>query len=120
VLRAAVLVARSDPDSKFAQIQKINAHWPRHGSSSRQLFAFQSAVSIALTPYCNIVWLCRGVSKHTVINVKNPPALSLGENRVYFGLWALMKSPLLLSSDLPSLVPEVIDIINNTDVIAVK
>jgi len=55
-----------------------------------------------------------------VINVKNPPALSVGENRVYFGLWALMKSPLLLSSDLPSLVPEVIDIINNTDVIAVK
>jgi alpha-galactosidase len=55
-----------------------------------------------------------------VINVKNPPALSLGENRVYFCLWALMKSPLLLSSDLPSLVPEVIDIINNTDVIAVK
>lgn len=27
----------------------------------------------------------------SMINVKNPPALSLGENRVYFGLWAIMK-----------------------------
>jgi hypothetical protein len=88
--------------------------------AAAKLFAFQYVGSIGLTPCCNIVWLCRCVSKQTVINVKNPPALSLGENRVYFGLWALMKSPLLLSSDLPSLVPEVIDIINNTDVIAVK
>ena len=79
-------------------------------------------------PICRLYWtdtllqhrLVVSCSNHTVINVKNPPALSVGENRVYFGLWALMKSPLLLSSDLPSLVPEVIDIINNTDVIAVK
>ena len=35
-------------------------------------------------------------------------------------MWALMKSPLLLSSDLPSLVPEVVDIINNTEIIAIK
>jgi len=40
-----------------------------------------------------------------MINIKNPPALSLGENRVYFGLWSLMKAPLLLSSNLPTLVP---------------
>ena len=26
-----------------------------------------------------------------MINVKNPPALTLGENRVYFGLWSIMK-----------------------------
>lgn len=55
-----------------------------------------------------------------MINVKNPPSLSLGENRVYFGLWALMKAPLLLSSDLPSLVPEVLTIINNTEVIQIN
>ena len=58
--------------------------------------------------------------KFTVINVKNPPALSLGENRVYFGLWSLMKSPLLLSSDLPSLTPDLLAIVNNTEVIAIK
>ena len=55
-----------------------------------------------------------------MINVKNPPALSLGENRVYFGLWAIMKSPLLLSSNLPTLVPELTSIINNTEVISVN
>ncbi len=60
------------------------------------------------------------VRQFAVINVKNPPALSLGENRVYFGLWSLMKSPLLLSSDLPSLTPELLAIVNNTEVIAIK
>lgn len=53
-----------------------------------------------------------------MINVKNPPGLSLGENRFYFGIWAIMKAPLLLSSDLPMLIPEVTAIINNTEVIA--
>jgi hypothetical protein len=63
-------------------------------------------------------------------NPKQPPpassgqgglgAFELGENRVYFGLWALMKAPLLLSADLPSLDQAVIDIVNNTDVIAVN
>ena len=55
-----------------------------------------------------------------MINVKNPPALSFGENRIYFGLWSIMKAPLLLSSDLPTLVPELIAIVNNTEVIAMN
>ena len=62
-----------------------------------------------------------------MINVQNPPdsptsagSLSLGENRVYFGLWSIMKAPLLLSTHLPDLVPELIDIINNTEVIAIN
>ena len=55
-----------------------------------------------------------------MINVKNPPALSLGENRIYFGLWSIMKAPLLLSSDLPTLTPAVIAIVNNTEVIAMN
>ena len=46
--------------------------------------------------------------------------LSLGENRVYFGLWAIMKSPLLLSADLPRLAPEVLAIVNNSALIAVN
>ena len=39
---------------------------------------------------------------------------------VHVGLWAIMKSPLLLSSDLPSLVPALIQMVNNTEVIAVN
>ena len=35
---------------------------------------------------------------------------------VHVGLWAIMKSPLLLSSDLPSLVPALIQMVNNTEV----
>lgn len=74
-----------------------------------------------------------GFNDPDMINVKNPaPAnatgkdknkpwyLPLGENRIYFGLWAIMKAPLLLSSDLPNLKPEVIAIVNNSDVIAVR
>ena len=45
---------------------------------------------------------------------------SLGENRVYFGLWAIMKAPLLLSADLPNLIPDLIAIANNTEIIAVN
>ena len=62
-----------------------------------------------------------------MINVGNPSPdgdkgghMTLGESRVYFGLWAIMKAPLLLSSNLPHLVPEVIAIVNNTDIIAVN
>jgi len=55
-----------------------------------------------------------------MIHLQNPPALSLGENRVYFGLWALMKSPLLLSSNLTALRADVLSIANNTAVIAVN
>lgn len=39
---------------------------------------------------------------------------TLGENRLYFGLWAMMKSPLLLSADLPNLSTDVVTIINNS------
>ena len=62
-----------------------------------------------------------------MINLQNPPgspksagSLSLGENRVYFGLWSLMKAPLLLSAHLPDLVPELLAIANSSDVIAVN
>ena len=62
-----------------------------------------------------------------MINLQNPPgspksagSLSLGENRVYFGLWSLMKAPLLLSTHLPDLVPELLAIANSSDVIAVN
>ena len=62
-----------------------------------------------------------------MINVQNPPGaskaaghLSLGENRVYFGLWSIMKAPLILSSHLPDLIPDLVRIINNTEVISVN
>lgn len=58
-----------------------------------------------------------------MINVRNPSpskeeeGLTLGENRVYFGLWAIMKAPLLISSDLTKLSKGVLEIITNPDVI---
>ena len=66
-----------------------------------------------------------------MIHVANPPVarndsaassngFTLGENRLYFGLWALMKAPLLLSADLPSLNEAVIAIVNNSGLIAVN
>ena len=55
-----------------------------------------------------------------MINVQNPPGMTLGENRLYFGLWAIMKAPLLLSSNLMQLEPEVLDIIKNTEIIAIN
>uniref|UniRef100_A0A7S0J3B0 Alpha-galactosidase n=1 Tax=Calcidiscus leptoporus TaxID=127549 RepID=A0A7S0J3B0_9EUKA len=45
---------------------------------------------------------------------------TLGENRLYFGLWALMKAPLLLSADLPRLAQQVLHIVNNSEVIGVN
>jgi hypothetical protein len=45
---------------------------------------------------------------------------TVGESRSYFGLWAIMKSPLLLSSNLPELSAELIAIVNNTEVIRVN
>jgi hypothetical protein len=46
--------------------------------------------------------------------------LSDGENRVYFGLWAVMKAPLLLSADLPALPASIQAIIANPEVAAVN
>lgn len=53
-----------------------------------------------------------------MINLK--PSLSAGENRIYFGLWCVMKAPLLLSSNLPKLDPSLIALANNTELIAVN
>lgn len=43
-----------------------------------------------------------------------------GENRALFGLWALMKAPLLLSANLTALPPELQTIINSPEVIAIN
>eukprot|EP00750_Incisomonas_marina_P009538 INCI16037.3.p1 GENE.INCI16037.3~~INCI16037.3.p1 ORF type:complete len:463 (+),score=74.76 INCI16037.3:826-2214(+) len=62
-----------------------------------------------------------GFNDPDMINVQNPPALSFGENRIYFGLWAIMKAPLILSADLPNLQPEILNnIVGNEEVIAVN
>eukprot|EP00937_MAST-01D_sp_MAST-1D-sp2_P001136 g1136.t1 len=50
----------------------------------------------------------------------NSAKLSAAENRVYFALWAVMKAPLLLSSDLPKLDASLIALANNTELIAVN
>ena len=55
-----------------------------------------------------------------MIHLQNSPAFTLGENRVYFGLWAIMKAPLLLSSDLTQLDSSIIDLIGNEEVIAIN
>ena len=46
--------------------------------------------------------------------------LKPGENRLYFGLWAIMKAPLLISSDLLNLDKNVLDIITNVEVIRIN
>lgn len=46
--------------------------------------------------------------------------MTAGENRVYFGLWAIMKAPLLLSADLPALPADLQAIINSPEVILVN
>ena len=43
-----------------------------------------------------------------------------GQNRVLFGLWSIMKSPLLLSANLPALPISIQNIINSPEVIAVN
>lgn len=42
------------------------------------------------------------------------------KNRVWFGLWVIMKAPLLLSAKLAELKPEVMAVANNTEAIAVN
>ena len=44
--------------------------------------------------------------------------LTLAEQRSHFTLWCLMKAPLLLGNDLRDLSDDVLEIINNTEVIA--
>eukprot|EP00051_Salpingoeca_urceolata_P019564 m.287063 g.287063 ORF g.287063 m.287063 type:complete len:606 (-) comp19442_c3_seq4:2113-3930(-) len=46
--------------------------------------------------------------------------LTLEENRAHYGLWALMKAPLLLSSNLTKLPQTIVDIISNSDVVAIN
>ena len=53
-----------------------------------------------------------------MINVHN--GLTLGENRVYFGLWAIMKAPLLISTDLLNLDKQILDIISNKEIIRIN
>ena len=43
-----------------------------------------------------------------------------GENRVWYGLWAVMKAPLLLSADLPNLPASIQSIILSPEVIAIN
>lgn len=46
--------------------------------------------------------------------------LSTAENRLHFGLWCIMKSPLLLSSDLPNLPAAIQAIITNPEPVAIN
>ena len=46
--------------------------------------------------------------------------MSDGENRIWFGLWAIMKAPLLLSADLPNLPASLQAIIQSPEVVAVN
>ena len=53
-----------------------------------------------------------------MINVHS--GLTLGQNRVYFGLWAIMKAPLLISTDLLNLDKHIFDIISNKEIIRIN
>jgi Alpha galactosidase A/Alpha galactosidase C-terminal beta sandwich domain len=53
-----------------------------------------------------------------MINIRT--SLTDGENRAYFGLWCIMKSPLLLSADLPNLPANLQAIITNPEVVAIN
>ena len=89
----------------------------------------------------SLVELCHARAPQTVGRINVGTQLSLSENRAYFGLWALMKAPLLLSANLPKLVrsirvaclndvnvlaaqnasnPAIIDIVSNPEVVAIN
>ena len=138
-----------DIQSKWDQILNRGAHTRLQPLSSRCAtrtpFTTGRCVSADISDKWSPLAGPGGWNDPDMINIKNPPALALGENRVYFGrasatclrgqtglgpapessgacvgLWSIMKSPLLLSSDLPSLVPALIQMVNNTEVIAVN
>jgi hypothetical protein len=46
--------------------------------------------------------------------------LTLGEQRAHFALWAVLKAPLLVGSDLRTLAPESLAILTNRDLIAIN
>lgn len=46
--------------------------------------------------------------------------LTLNEQRSHFALWALLKSPLMVGTDLASIAPEVLDILLAKEVLAVN
>jgi alpha-galactosidase len=46
--------------------------------------------------------------------------LTIAEQRSHFTLWALMKAPLLLGNDLQSITNDTLEIITNTDIIALN
>ena len=46
--------------------------------------------------------------------------LTLAEQRSHFTLWALIKSPLLLGNDLQSVTDQTLEIITNTEIIALN
>lgn len=48
------------------------------------------------------------------------PHLTLGENRVLFGLWCIMKAPLLLSADLPALPAPIQAVLVSPELIAIN
>lgn len=56
----------------------------------------------------------------TSTTIQIQAGLTLGQNRVHFGLWSIMKAPLLLSADLPELHSSVFNLMANPEVIAVN
>ncbi|MEM1247360.1 MAG: glycoside hydrolase family 27 protein [Acidobacteriota bacterium] len=46
--------------------------------------------------------------------------LTLSENRAHFTLWALMAAPLMAGNDLRAMSEEILDLLTNTDVLAVN
>ncbi len=46
--------------------------------------------------------------------------LSVSQSRAQLSLWTIMKSPLIESADLTSTAPELIEVLSNTEVLAVS
>ena len=59
-----------------------------------------------------------GFNDPDMINLNT--GMSAGENRIWLGLWAIMKAPLLLSADLPNLPASLQAIIQSPEIISVN
>jgi alpha-galactosidase len=48
------------------------------------------------------------------------PGLSLAESRAHFSLWCILAAPLMAGNDLRTMTPEILEILNNKDAIAIN
>ena len=83
-------------------------------------------VAVTTNDYClcaRAAWCCCSVGRacalHVLICTTGNNGLSTAECKIQFGMWSMWSAPLLMSNDLKSVSPELKDILQNEEVIAV-